>query len=269
MEATDRDAFDALLDEVDAVDLNEPDTARLLSTIEVALPKVTQALTMSREAPALSAECCAHAASLCLALASHTKRPEGRARAMKWADQGLGFVRDAEAPLLEAVLRHQRGSLLTMEGGFTAAQAEYQRTCEILRPHVAAMRELRAHGNQAEIFAAEFVDRRIHAEDVLAHAEEGLAAVTNVARKLGALSAALDESEAAQAGRRTREAEEKAAATPRGRIMESLVIFAVASAMLWYFDFFLLRLVAYAAIALGLVNLAYAARDAARARKRG
>lgn len=35
MEATDREAFDALLDEVDGVDLNEPDTARLLSAVEV------------------------------------------------------------------------------------------------------------------------------------------------------------------------------------------------------------------------------------------
>jgi hypothetical protein len=269
MDLTDREAFDALLDEVDAIDLNEPDTARLLSAIEVALPKVTQALTMSREAPMLSAECCAHAASLCLALASHTKRREDRARAMKWADQGLVFVRDAEAPLLEAVLRYQRGSLLTMEGGFAAAQTEFQRACEILRPHVAAMHALRAHGNQAEIFAAEFVDRRIHAEDVLANAEEGLATVTSVTRKLGALSAALDESEAAKAGRRTREAEEKATATPRGRILESLVVFAVAGAILWCFDAVLLRLIGYAAIALGLANLAYAARDAVDARKQG
>ena len=251
MKPTDREAFDALLDDVDAIDLDDPDTARLLSAIEVALPKVTEALTMSDGAPLLSAECCAQAASLCLALASHTKRPEDRARARQWADRGLGFVRDGEAPL-EAVLRYHRGSWLKMEGGFAAAHAEFQRACEILRPHVAAMRELRAHGNQAEIFAAELVDRRIHAEDVLANAEEVVAAIEKVTSKLGAIHADADENELVQIGRRTLEAEAKA-------VIASLLMFAVAIAILC-FDAFVLRLIAYAAIALGVVNLAYAAR---------
>lgn len=175
-----RAEYDELLDEVDAIDLADPDPVRLAEGVAKALPRLIRAVPLTQGAPTLGAEVHFQTASLLFAVSRLDEDRAKRARAMHHVEHGLALVADANAPLLDALLHHVRGCLRTIDGDVANAAEDFSRTIAILAPHVEALRELRANGNDAEKAMAEMLDRRVHAERVLDEAREGAALVAAV-----------------------------------------------------------------------------------------